>query len=77
MTTATYPLGRPPAAAKRGGDCRARDLDQGRNVHGPHRFAATTHCQISNGMLRLTVGASGTAPALTVEARRGRVTVED
>lgn len=77
MTTVTYSLGRPRAAASRGGDCRARDLDQGRNVHGPHRFAATTHCQISNGMLRLTVSAAGTTPALTVEARRGAIIVGD
>lgn len=77
MTVATYALGRPHPAASRGGDCRARDLNQTRNVHGPHRFAATTHCQITNGMLRLTVGASGAAPSLTVEAWRGRVTIGD
>jgi hypothetical protein len=77
VTTVSYPLGRPPAAAMRGGDCRARDLDQDRNVHGGHRFAATTHCRINNGLLRLTVGATGVAPSLTVEARRGRVTVGD
>ena len=77
MTVASHALGRPSAAASRGGDCRARDLDQERNVHGPHRFAATTHCQIDNGMIRLTVGASGFAPSLTVEARRGRVTIND
>ena len=77
MTTALYPLGRPRPAAKRGGDCRARDLNQGRNVHGGHRFAATTHARINNGLLRLTVGATGVAPSLTVEARRGRVVVED
>ena len=77
MTTATYPLGRPRPAAKRGGDCRARDLNQGRNVHGGHRFAATTHARINNGLLRLTVGATGAAPSLTVEARRGRLVVGD
>jgi hypothetical protein len=71
MTTVAYPLGTPRPAAERGGDCRARDLDQGRNVHGLHRFAATTHCRISNGMLRVTVGATGIAPALTVEAMTG------
>ena len=77
MTTVAYALGRPPAAELRGGDCRARDLDQGRNVHGPHRFATTTHAQINNGLLRLTVGVAGADPSLTVEARRGRVTVGD
>lgn len=77
MTTATYALGRPHPAALRGGDCRARDLNQARNVHGPHRFAASTHCQITNGLLRLTVGASGAAPSLAVEVWRGRVTVGD
>ncbi len=77
MTTVAYALGRPRPAVSRGGDCRAHDLDQDRNVHGPHRFAATTHCQISNGMLRLTVGASGAAPSLTVEAWRGAVVIGD
>lgn len=77
MTVVSYPLGTPPPAALHGGDCRARDLSQGRNVHGPHRFAATTDCRISNGMLRLTVGATGGAPTLTVEGWRGRVTVGD
>lgn len=77
MTTVAYALGRPRAAASRGGDCRAHDLDQDRNVHGPHRFVVTTNCQISNGMLRLTVGASGAAPSLTVEAWRGRVVIND
>lgn len=71
MTVETHVLGVPRAAAKRGGDCRARDLDQARNVHGPHRFAATTHCHISNGMLRATVGAAGVAPTLTIEAQTG------
>ena len=77
MTTVAYPLGAPPAADMRGGDCRARDLNQARNDHGPHRFAATTHCRINNGLLRLTVGATGAVPSLTVEARRGRVVIED
>lgn len=77
MTVVTYPLDAPPAATLRGGDCRARDLNQGRNVHGPHRFAVTTHCRISNGIIRATLGASGTAPALTLEAYRGPVTGDD
>lgn len=77
VTTVSYALGRPHVAAQRGGDCRARDLNALRNVHGPHRFAATTHCQISNGMLRLTVGASGVAPSLTIEAWRGALIVDD
>ncbi len=71
MTTVAYAIGAPPAAEDRGGDCRARDLDQDRNVHGPHRFAATTNCQIDNGMIRLTVGATGVAPSFTVEAMTG------
>lgn len=71
MTTVAYPLGKPRAATQRGGDCRARDLGEGRNIHGPHRFAATTQCQIDNGLIRLTVGASGVAPSLTVEAMTG------
>lgn len=71
MTVVTYPLDAPPAANQRGGDCRARDLHQARNVHGPHRFAATTHCRISNGIIRATLGADGAAPTLTLEAYRG------
>jgi hypothetical protein len=67
VTVVSYALGRPRTAAKRGGDCRARDLSQGRNVHGPHRFATTTACRIGNGLLRLTVGATGAAPTLAVE----------
>lgn len=66
MTVATYPLGKPPAPAMRGGDCRARDLTQARNVHGPHVFAATTDCQISNGLVQITVGATGAVPALSI-----------
>jgi len=77
VSTVAYLLGTPRTAANQGGDCRARDLAQARNVHGPHRFAATTDCKISNGLLRLTVGATGAAPSLTVEARRGVVTVSD
>lgn len=77
MTVAAYPLGTPLSAAKRGGDCRARDLTQARNVFGPHRFATTTACRISNGLVRVTVGASGVAPSLTIEAWRGEVTVGD
>ncbi|HEX7135395.1 MAG TPA: hypothetical protein VF228_22660, partial [Iamia sp.] len=77
MTVIAYPLGHPRAAASRGGDCRARDLDQARNVHGPHRFAVSTHCQISNGMLRLTVGAAGAAPSLTVECWRPALPIGD
>lgn len=77
MTTVAYALGKPRAAGSRGGDCKAHDLSEARDVRGPHHFADTTHCQISNGMLRLTVGASGSAPSLLIEAWRGRVNVED
>lgn len=77
MTVVAYPLEAPPAADQRGGDCRARDLDQGRNVHGPHRFASSTHCRISNGIIRATAGASGDAPALTLETYRGPVITGD
>lgn len=77
MTVATYDLGRPLPAPDRGGDCRARDLSQGRNVKGMHRFVASDHCRINNGLLRVTVGASGVAPALTLEAHRGPVAIDD
>ncbi len=78
MTTVAYALGRPRPAVSRGGDCRAHDLDQDEDVFDErYRFAATTHCRIANGMLRLTVGASGAAPSLTVEAWRGRVVMGD
>lgn len=71
MTVESHLLGHPRTAAKRGGDCRARDLNQARNVKGPHRFAATTHCRISNGMLQVDVGATGIAPTLTIAAQTG------
>ncbi len=74
MTVVTYPLGKPRAATARGGDCRARDLTQGRNVHGPHHFAATTDLQICNGLLRLTIGAAGIAPTITVECWSAAIT---
>jgi len=77
VTTVAYALGKPPSAVNRGGDCRARDLTQARNVYGPHRFATTTDCRISNGLIRFTVGATGVAPALTMEAYRGAVTIGD
>lgn len=77
MTTVAYALGRPRPAASRGGDCRAYDINQGRDVFGPHRFSSPSHCRISNGMLRVTVGSSGAAPALTVQGWRGRVVVGD
>ena len=77
MSTAVYAIGRPRAALSRGGDCRARDITQAREIHGPHRFATTGQCQISNGLLRLTVGASGVAPTLTIECWRGRVVIND
>lgn len=74
---ASYPLGIPRPAAERGGDCRARDLDQERNVHGQHRFASSNFCQISNGMLRVTVASSGSAPSLSVECFTGYQSVGD
>lgn len=77
MTVESYYLGRPLPAPIRGGDCRARDLGQGRNVKGMHRFVSPNHCQISNGLLRLSVGSAGLVPVLTVEGRRGVVTVGD
>lgn len=77
MTAVSYALGRPRPAASRGGDVCASDLAQDRNVDHTHRFASTSDCHISNGMIRLTLGASGVAPALTVEAWRGPVTVDD
>lgn len=77
MTVVSYALGRPPVPALRGGDCRARDLAGGRNIWGPHRFAAPEDCRIANGLLRATVFAAGSTPALAIEARRPSVTVED
>jgi len=77
VSAVSYAIGTPRAATLHGDDCRARDLTLARNVHGLHRFATTTDCRISNGLLRLTVGASGAAPSLTVEAWRGSVTVGD
>lgn len=70
MAVVSYPLGRPFVAGSRGGDCRAYDDAQARHVLGPHRFAAASDCRISNGMLRVRVGATGIAPELTVDAWR-------
>ena len=83
--TVAYDLGTPPAAEDRAGDCHAWDLDQapihpdhpGRLIVGPHRFVATTHCRIDNGLLSLTVNAAGAAPSLTVEAFTGYRSIED
>lgn len=77
MTTVAYALGRPRPAGSRGGDCHVRDLASGNDWAGPHRFAEPQHMQIDNGLLRLTVGEAGEVPALAVEARRGRLAVED
>jgi hypothetical protein len=77
VTVVSYPLGTPLDAEDRGGDCSARDLTQGRNVYGPHVFAASVDCRISNGLLRLTVGIVGSAPAITVEAYTGGQVVSD
>lgn len=73
----SYALGTPRTATQRGGDCRARDLRLGRNVLGGHRFAVTSDCRISNGLVQATLGASGIAGALTIAAYRGEVTIED
>lgn len=73
MTVVSYSIGSPLSAPLRGGDCRARDLSLGRNVHGPHRFALPDHCKFGNGIVRATVSAAGTAPAVTVEAYVGVV----
>lgn len=67
----TYPLGLPRPAPLRGGDCRGRDLDKGHNVFGLHRFEDAAHCQIDNGLIRCTVGASGAAPSLIVAGMTG------
>jgi hypothetical protein len=78
MTTVACALGRPRAAASRRGDCHALDLGQDdRLIIGPHRFAATTHCRIDNGLLSVTVGASGAAPTLTIEGHRPATTTGD
>lgn len=77
MTAAGYALGRLRPGASRGGDCHVNDLHTGQRWDGPHGFAAPEHCQLDNGLLRLTVPAAGTAPALSIEARRGRVVVGD
>lgn len=68
MTVVSYVLGKPLAANMRGGDCRARDTTQGRNIYGPHRFATPSDLSICNGMIRLTVGAANAAPALIFSA---------
>jgi hypothetical protein len=74
---ATFSLGRPLPANRRGGDCSVADLDEERYVGGTHRFADTAACRISNGLIRVTVGASGVAPVLAVEACHGPVVIDD
>ncbi len=78
MTAVGYALGRPRPGASRGGDCHVDNLDTGLRFDGPPpRFAEPNHCRIDNGLLRLTVSAAGSVPALTVSARRGRVVLGD
>lgn len=67
MTVVGYALGKPPVAAMRGGDCRARDLAQQRNVYGPHRFAVPSDMSICNGLIRVTVGVAGNVPIVGLE----------
>lgn len=77
MTVVSHPLGKPLPAHVRGGDCRARDLYLGRNVHGPHDFLQPEHCWLGNGLMRVTVGPAGGAPTLAIHAWRGVVAVND
>ncbi len=77
MPVTSIPLGKPLAVADRGGDCRARDLDLGRNVHGPHQFRESHHCKIENGLMQVTVGPANEEPSLAIKAWRGAVAVED
>lgn len=73
----SYALGAPRAATARGGDCRAHDLGQARNVVGPHVFGLPSHARISNGLVRLTVGVAGGAVSFAFEAFRPAVATED
>lgn len=77
MTAAGYTLGRLRPGASRGGDCHVNDLSTGLRWDGSHGVIAPQHYQIDNGLLRLTVSAAGTTPALTISAVRGRVNVDD
>lgn len=77
MTISSHALGAPLAAAQRGGDVRLHDLAQGRDVRGPHVFAAPDDAVIVNGAIRATVGPSGAVPSLDLDAWRGPVTVSD
>lgn len=64
----------PQWVSRRFGDVRAFDRRSGREVWGPrHPFAAPSDLLVTNGILRLNVGAAGILPYLSVSAfRSGR-----
>lgn len=71
MSVLVQEIGPPRAGTLRGGDVRAYDLAQNRNVFGPHVFAASTHLRLTNGLLRLDVGPTAAAPRIDLAVYRG------
>lgn len=63
--------GVPGWVTKRGGDCRFFDRTDGWEVYGPHPFATTTDCQITNGLVRAWLGGRMLPAYLHVEAFDG------
>lgn len=62
----------PDWVSKRGGDVRAHDLREGRNVYGPgHHFAVEQDIRITNGILRADVGPRNVLPYLTISVYKG------
>lgn len=60
-------LGAPHWVTNRGGDVRAYDLTAGQNVYGPgHHFANTSDMRLTNGIVRVDVGARNLLPALAI-----------
>jgi hypothetical protein len=62
----------PTWVTNRGGDCRAYDVTQAREVYGPsHRFATTADCIITNGLLRVVFVARGVTAGFELWAFQG------
>lgn len=62
----------PQWVVKRGGDVRAHDLRDGRNVYGPgHHFRVEQDIRLTNGLLRADLGPRNEAARLSISAYKG------
>ncbi len=65
-------VGIPQWVSKRGGDVRAYDLRENRNVLGPaHHFRVEEDIRLTNGLLRADCGPRNVAPYLTISVYKG------